>query len=266
MAIGPKEVVGKAGEAVAGIAGIASDAVKRVVPADGDLATVTPEQIQEVLDYCYGAAINGVPKVSRSVDDLAEDYLGKYNTVEDAARAMINVQLVKNTASGVLSGLAGFLTLPIAVAAIPANITNVIYVQMRMVVTLAKMGGYDVRSDQVQTLVYVCLTGSAASDILKDAGIKVAEGLASKAIQKIPYETIKAINKAVGMRLLTKFGETGVVNLGKLVPVAGGVVGGFFDFSSTKVIANVAYRQFVGGVAEDVVDEETIELVESLTS
>ena len=53
---------------------------------------------------------------------------------------------------------------------LPANITSVMYVQLRMCCAIAKMAGYDIHSDQVQTLIYACLTGSAASDILKHAG------------------------------------------------------------------------------------------------
>lgn len=44
-------------------------------------------------------------------------------------------------------------------------------------------------------------------------------------IKKIPGSTITKINQKVGFRLLTKFGNTDVVNLGKMVPLVGGVIG-----------------------------------------
>lgn len=44
--------------------------------------------------------------------------------------------------------------------------------QMRMVAAIAKIGGYDVRSDPVQTLIFMCLTGTAISDVVKRAGIQ----------------------------------------------------------------------------------------------
>ena len=40
-------------------------------------------------------------------------------------------------------------------------------------------------------------------------------------VKKIPGKTITAINQKVGFRFVTKFGETGIVNLGKVVPVLG---------------------------------------------
>lgn len=205
--------------------------------------TVTPEQMQEILDTCYDNALNGIPKVSKSVNDLAEEYLAKEKNPEKAANALINNQLMKCTTSGFLSGLGGLITLPVT---LPANITSVIYIQIRMIAAVAVIGGYDVKSDQVQTLVYACLAGSAIKDVLKTTGIKLGNKVAVSAIKKLSFETIKAINKKVGFRLITKFGQTGIINLGKMVPVVGGVIGGGFDFISTKIIADNACKLFIG--------------------
>lgn len=138
-------------------------------------------------------------------------------------------------------------------------IANVLYVQLRMIAGVALIGGYDVRTDQVQTLVYACLAGKAATDILKEAGIQAGQKIAIGAIKKLPFETLKAINQKVEFRLITKFGETGVVNLGKLVPVVGAVIGGAFDFGTTKVIAATAYRNFIDGSVGDVVESNALD-------
>jgi uncharacterized tellurite resistance protein B-like protein len=53
------------------------------------------------------------------------------------------------------------------------------------------------------------------------------------------------INRAVGFRLVTKFGTKGVVNLGKAIPLVGGVIGGSIDALSTNKIGNVARDCFV---------------------
>ena len=50
----------------------------------------------------------------------------------------------------------------------------------------------------------------------------------------------KQINKKIGFRLVTKFGEKGAVNLGKMVPVLGGIVGATFDASTTYAIGKAA--------------------------
>lgn len=64
-------------------------------------------------------------------------------------------------------------------------------------------------------------------------------------IQSISKEVIFAINKAVGFRLLTKFGTTGVINLGKAVPFVGGIIGGTLDGVSTNTIGNIARDLFI---------------------
>lgn len=99
----------------------------------------------------------------------------------------------------------------------------------------------------MQTLIYACLTGSAAADILKQTGIKFGNKFGVAMVKKIPGETIKAINSKVGFRFVTKFGEKGVVNLGKVVPVLGGVIGGTLDVASTKIIGNNVYKIFIKG-------------------
>lgn len=95
-----------------------------------------------------------------------------------------------------------------------------------MIAAIAKMGRYDVNSDQVQTLVYMCLTGSTIADIVKETGIQISTKSLTEAIKKIPGAVLTKINQKIGFRFLTKFGKKGVINLGKLVPIAGGLVGG----------------------------------------
>ena len=65
------------------------------------------------------------------------------------------------------------------------------------------------------------------------------------AIKNIPGKVLTSVNQKVGFRLITKFGETGIINLGKMVPVVGGVVGGTVDIGSTKIIAENAYSIFI---------------------
>jgi hypothetical protein len=86
-----------------------------------------------------------------------------------------------------------------------------------MIAAIAHMGGYDLKDDRVKTLVYTCLTGNAAKDIVKNIGITISTKMTNTLIKNISGETIKAINKAVGFRLITKFGQKGAINLGKVI-------------------------------------------------
>lgn len=68
--------------------------------------------------------------------------------------------------------------------------------------------------------------------------------LGSSVIKKIPGEVLKKTNQKIGFRFVTKGGTKGIINLTKLVPVLGGVIGGGFDYSSTKIIAARANKVF----------------------
>lgn len=196
----------------------------------------------QVLDWAYEKSLNGIPG-TLSAEELAQDYLDKNNgNLIKACDNLINWQISKCATSGFLSGLGGIITLPVA---IPANISSVIYVQMRMIAAIAYMGGYDIKDDSVKSLVYMCLTGNAATDIAKDIGIKLGTKLTESAIRKISSATITKINQAVGFRLITKFGTKGVVNLGKAIPLVGGLVGGGIDSISTKTIGNISKKMFI---------------------
>lgn len=221
--------------AVANVSNKAMDKIK---------TNITEEQMLEILNSLYIKSVNGIPKVSLPVDDLVEDYIKKNPSVEEAAKSLINNSTVKCGTSGFFTGFGGFATM---IATLPANITSVMYVQLRMCCAIAKMAGYDIHSDQVQTLIYACLTGSAMSDILKQAGIKFGQKFGVAMVKKIPGKTITAINQKVGFRFVTKFGEKGIVNLGKVVPVLGAFIGGGIDVASTRIIGYNAYKVFMKG-------------------
>ncbi|NYE60986.1 uncharacterized protein (DUF697 family) [Duganella sp. 1224] len=202
---------------------------------------LTEGKIMAALDWAYDKAVNGVAGLD-SADELANDYLKQDGTLEDQVNSLIRWQNTKAGTSGFLSGLGGVLTMPIT---IPANITSVMYVQIRMIAAIAKMGGHDLQQDQVKSLVYVCLLGNGAKDVLKDIGIVVGRKLTENAIKNISGKTITAINQKVGFRLLTKFGEKGAINLGKAVPLLGGLIGATFDSVTTNTIGNVARNTFI---------------------
>lgn len=211
-------------------------------PGDEEEKSTLARKGEEALDKLYSTALHGIPMVSCSVDDLVDDYLSKHDTIEEAAAALVRAQVLKCGTSGFLTGFGGLITLPVM---IPANVSSVFYVQMRMIVAIAAMGGYDVKSDQVKTLVYVCLTGTSVADLLKEAGIKAGEQVVLSAIKRIPGAVLTKINQRIGFRFITKFGEKGVVNLGKCVPIVGAVIGGGVDVVSTRTIGKRAIAEFI---------------------
>ena len=204
--------------------------------------SITQKDIMNTLNICYDKCINGIPKITPKIEDTVNEYMGKHRTKYGAAKHLIRNALIKCTVSGVLTGFGGAITLPVS---IPANIASILYVQVRMITCLAAIGGYDINCDETQTFVYACLAGVSINQFVKKAGTQMAFKIGTNAVKKVPGKALQKINQKVGFRLLTKFGKTGIVNLGKMVPAVGALVSGGLDLTETKIIADRAYRWFI---------------------
>lgn len=216
---------------------------------------LTSEGMLKVLDEIYGRVNHGFGSVIPPIEKFAADYLAKEADPRKAAEKMITLQCTKSTVSGFVTGFGGVLTLPVT---LPANITSVLAVQMRMIAATAFMAGYDISSDQVQTLVYACLAGVSVGEIIKKAGIQFGLKFSKSLVQKIPGKVLVKINQKVGFRFITKFGTKGLINIGKMIPVVGAVIGGSFDLAETSIIGKRALKMFFDGDL-DVGTEVTIE-------
>lgn len=204
---------------------------------------ISQEQIMKVLDQCYDLSVKGLAK-SKNCTDLANEYMNRYKTQEKAVHNMVNNQITMCTTSGFLTSLGGLITLPVA---LPANLATVWYMQIRMIGAIAVMYGFDPFDDSVRTLVYLCLTGTSISKICRDAGVQFGNKLTLALVKKIPGAMLAKINKAVGFRFITKAGSKGIINITKMVPIVGGVVGGAIDFAGTRIIADKAIKVFGKG-------------------
>ena len=211
--------------------------------------------VVKAIDKIYGVVVDGsIPGVV-SASDLAKTYLAKYKTPIKAANALVRWQNTKAAVDGAITGFGGFATM---IATLPINVSSILFIQIRMIAAIAYIGGIrDLRNDQLQTAVKCCLLGESVQSFLKKAGIKTTEKVFVKKIMpKITGKMITKINRAIGFRFLTKGGSTGIVNIGKMVPVLGCVVGSIFDGVSTNIVGNAAIKTFV---EYDKVKEDNVE-------
>ncbi|MGN1412313.1 MAG: EcsC family protein [Oscillospiraceae bacterium] len=198
----------------------------------------------EILEKCYTSAIEGLP-TSDSAKVIGEEYLRKYGYDKDLAiEKLVNAQIMKCATTGFLTSVGGALTLPVAIS---TDVGVNVYVQLRMIASIAVIGGYNPTDDEVKTLAYMCLVGMASTDIVKNAGIKVGEKVTINMLKKIPGKLLTKINQMVGFRLITKMGTKGVINLIKVIPGVSGVIGGSIDAVATKNIADRAKNCFIYG-------------------
>lgn len=113
-----------------------------------------------------------------------------------------------------------------------------------MIACSAYMAGFELDSDETQTFVYACIAGVSVNKLVKQASIKFGIKFFNGLIKKIPGKVLTKINQKVGFRFVTKFGTKGIINIGKLIPVIGAVIGGGLDLVETRVIADRTYKWF----------------------
>ncbi|MBP5768395.1 MAG: EcsC family protein [Fibrobacter sp.] len=221
-----------------------------------DLGTLKPENgietsenvqnspVIKAIDKIYGVVVDGSIPGTDSAKDLAVAYLAKYETPLKAANALVRWQNTKAAVDGAITSFGGFATMLVT---LPVNVSSVLFIQIRMIAAIAYIGGIrDFKDDQLQTVVKCCLLGESISSVVKKAGIKTTEKIVLKKIMPlITGKMLTKINRIVGFRLITKFGKTGVINLGKGIPLLGSAVGAVFDGITTNIVGNAAIKTFI---------------------
>lgn len=200
----------------------------------------SPSGLMNFLEGAYDKVTGSLPVVG-SAAELANQYKKPHKSLHSCVDSLIRWQCSKTASAGFLMGLGGLLTMPVT---LPADLAQSWYIQLRMVAAIAHIYENDIYEDKLKTMCIMCLCGKGVQNILNEVAKKTGEAVAKKAIKNISKEVIIAINKAVGCRLITKAGQTGVVNLTKMVPLVGGVIGGTFNGVSTYTVGKVAKSYF----------------------
>lgn len=203
---------------------------------------ISADSLMNCASVCFDAALHGIPGFG-TAEEMARDYGRNSETVEEAIDSLVRWQMLKTGSVGFVTGLGGIVTLPVA---LPADLSSLFFHQMRMVAATAYLCGQDPReSDRMKTLCLGCLAGNALYGCLRDAGLELGQKAALIALKSLPGSVVKSINSAVGMRLVTKFGTTGVINLGRALPFAGGLLGGAADAVFTRQVGMTAKNVFL---------------------
>ncbi len=202
--------------------------------------------ITQALHWAYDHASDSVAGLGSATGLAGKHLRNNAGDREKAIDELIAWQASYAGAAGFVSNLGGLITMPVA---IPANLASVLLIQLRMIAAIAHLRGYQLDEERVRTLSFVCLTGSAAANIMEEFSVSLGIKLSSRVIMQISGETLLKINRAVGFRLVARAGSKGLINITKLVPLVGGLAGGAFDAMMTRGIGTVAKQQF--SVVED---------------
>ena len=209
----------------------------------------------QVMDWAFDKANGNIPGFGTS-QEMATKYLEKYGSVGAAIDHLVNWQITSAATAGFVTSLGGLPTMAIT---LPANIAGVMAIQLRMIGAIAELGGFHEETEEKKTGMYLCLLGSQAGNVLSKTAGQFAVKFATASLKKLPGAVLTKINQAVGFRLVTKFGEKGLVNINKAIPILGGIVGGTVDALSTYAIAKAAKALFLNEII-DMEKEEQLEI------
>ena len=189
-----------------------------------------------ILNNIYDSAING-----RAVE-LANEYIDRYGRTELAIDKLVSCQRRKCATTGFVTGLGGLVSIPVT---LPADLYSSLVIQVNMIVAIAVIRGYDVHSEEVKTLVFLCIVGNSIGDVLKQAGIKaVTDYTAKTIIPKLTMIVSQRIAAKVGSRLVVKSSTKGLSSAAKMIPFLGGLIGGAYNYAEVSTYANIARERF----------------------
>lgn len=184
-----------------------------------------------------------------SATEVARSTLVRRGDAEKAIDDIVGDHLKIAAAGGFLTGLGGFITMPVA---LPANVVSFYVVATRMAAAIASLRGYDVSTQEVRSAVLLSLVGADSSDLLRKAGYASSGRLANLAAQRLPGPVLMAVNKGVGFRLITQAGRKTVSRLGRGVPLVGAALGAGLDTYLLKQIADHVRAEFPPRVVGEV--------------
>lgn len=205
------------------------------------MAPITDQIAESFVRQLARGALEGVGPLAPA-RQVADEALREAPTKEAAIDAVVAEHSRLAAVNGFVTGLGGFVVLPVAV---PANVVGFYTLATRMVAAIADIRGHDLDQAETQVAVLAALTGDDAGKLLAKAGFALPAGGATSAwLRRIAPSTTAMINKAIGFRLLVGTGERVLVKLGRAVPVAGGLIGGTVDVAMIRSIARHARQEF----------------------
>lgn len=204
--------------------------------ADSGMAGPAVKVIERLLDI----GIEGYGRFD-SAHQVVANHLAKNPDKERAIDDVVGDHVKAAAAGGFVTGLGGFVTLPVA---LPANVAGFYIIATRMAASIAALRGYDINTQEVRSAVLLSLVGAESDDLLRKAGYASTGRLANLAAQRLPGPVLMAVNKGVGFRLLTQVGKKSLTRLGRTVPLVGGALGAGLDGYMLKQIADHVRTEF----------------------
>ena len=199
--------------------------------------------IDRMVDTVRDIGLDGKLTYSSAADVARKAQRGRARKrPEKAVRRIVRSHRRGVTVAGFLTGLGGAITLPVL---LPTNVMEFYIQATRMVGAIAELRGYDVKDEEVRARVLAALVAEEQGEILDHVGLGPIAGAATKQVAKrLPKAQLSEVSKAIGVRLLKRFGLRSVRLFGKAIPGLGGVIGAFSDRRQLSKIAKSALKAF----------------------
>ena len=197
----------------------------------------SPGIVKKALDWAYANSLDGMKGVA-SAEALAREHLAGRGTVRQQADRLVRAQTTKAALTGFVSSMGG-VAIPVTLS---ASFAIVLFIQVRMVVAIAHMGGWDIRDERVRALVYACVAGERPEEMLGKLGVVMGGRMTAAVVSKLSRSVLAAVNRRVRARLLPRLGGR---RLGRALPIIGGIITARVEGKATAEIGRVARDTFV---------------------
>ena len=204
----------------------------------GPVASIvaSPQVAGGVLRRVLEMGIDGYGRLPSAKAHAARQLQRNGGSVDDAISGIIDFHVRLASAQGFVSNLGGVAVMPVSV---PANITGVAIVQVRMVAAIAHLRGYDVGDARVRTAIVMCLLGGeeVAKHIL--SGELPTSPMAVATAPVFDPELDRQVAEQVVSGLMARIGGKNLaLVVTKRVPLLGGGIGAVLDGIATHQIGS----------------------------
>jgi hypothetical protein len=220
--------------------GVKSAVGKQLAPR---IAGVAPGLTTAFVREALNRAIHGIgplPPAARAADKQLEEQRGD---VDRAIHEVIENHVRLAGAQGFVTNLGGLVT---AAITIPANITGLALIQCRMIAGIAHLRGYDLEDPRVRNAILVTLLGEDVVGSMVKAKKVPGPPMALATAPAHDAGIDQMVSGVVASDLITRVaGKRLATQIGRRIPLVGGVVGMGADGYATWKIGRYADRELL---------------------
>jgi uncharacterized protein (DUF697 family) len=201
-------------------------------------AVMAPQAAGGILRRVLEAAIDGIGRLP-SAQQVAGKAMERHSGEVDAAiESIVDSHVRLASAQGFVTNLGGLALLPVA---IPANLTGVAVLQVRMVAAIAHLRGYDLDDNRVRTALVMCLLGGEQIGRFIGEGKLPTSPMAVATAPVFDPDLDRRVAEEVVGDLMSRIGGKNLaLMVTKRVPLVGGGIGAVVDGYSTHQIGKYA--------------------------